>query len=71
MFTDDFNPATALAAASCPRCHAVGLVEIDCEAHDNTPTEHQYREGPTICPSVYARCAACGLVGEWPGMCHA
>lgn len=69
MFTEDFNPAQRLATEVCPRCHAVGLVEIDAETYDAVPITDRHRGGAIVCPSVYCRCPSCDLVAEWPGMC--
>lgn len=69
MFDDDFDPATALAAAACPRCRAVGLVEADRDTVDATPPADRHQAPYSIEPSVFARCPACGLVMEWPGCC--
>ena len=70
MFTEDFNPTAALAAASCPRCHTVGLVEITYKAYRATPQANQYQAQFIVAPSIPARCPACGLVMEWPGCCE-
>ncbi|ART52336.1 hypothetical protein CBP34_12645 [Acidovorax carolinensis] len=68
VFAENFNPLAALAAARCPRCHAVGLVEIDGEAHDKAPEADKHQAKFHVNPGLYAQCPACGLVGEWPGM---
>lgn len=69
MFVNDFNPATALAAAHCPRCRALGLVAIDSDAYDAAPLEHRHQATAYISPSLTAQCPACRLVMEWPGCC--
>lgn len=69
MFTDDFDPVTTLGAEDCPRCLAHGLVcatHNDCE---NVKPEDIAPELWIVCPSLTAKCPACGLVGEWPAMC--
>lgn len=68
MFTEDFNPAQRLAAETCPRCHTVGLAASDAETYANTPEADRHVETVIVCPSITARCPACGLVGNWPGM---
>lgn len=70
MFIEDFSPSAALAAASCPRCHTLGLVAITDEASRATPTANQLQAQFIIDPSIPARCPACGLVMEWPGCCE-
>lgn len=70
MFIEDFNPAPELAATHCPRCHAVGLVEITFEVYQATPPANQHQAKFIIDPSIPARCPACGLVMEWPGCCE-
>lgn len=69
MFTEDFNPAQRLATEVCPRCYAVGLAVPDAETYANTQEVDHHIETMTICPSITAWCPACGLVGNWPGMC--
>lgn len=69
MFADDFAPAAALAAAACPRCRAVGLVETDTDTVSAAPPADRHQARAIINPSVPARCPACGLVMEWPGCC--
>jgi hypothetical protein len=44
------------------------LVEIDGEAHDKAPEADKHQAKFHVSPGLYARCPACGLVGEWPGM---
>jgi phage FluMu protein Com len=70
MFADHFNPKAALTAAHCPRCKALGLTEIDPATYEATPRANRYQAQCLIDPSVYARCAACGCVMEWPGCCE-
>lgn len=70
MFIEDFNPTAELAAAQCPRCHALGLVEIPYEAYRATPPANQHQAKFIIDPSTPARCPACGLVMEWSGCCE-
>lgn len=67
MFTDDFDPAATLAEAACPRCHCVGLVEVDDEIREATPPADRHQPRYYVDPSIAARCPACGLVMEWPG----
>lgn len=69
MFVDDFDPAAALAATACPRCHAVGLVETDPDTVNTTPPTDRHQARCIVSPSVPARCPACGLVMDWPGCC--
>ncbi|MDH4463127.1 MAG: hypothetical protein QE290_03715 [Acidovorax sp.] len=68
MFADDFDPVAALAAETCPRCHSVGLTNINSETYEASSEVDRHPVKFTVCPSLYARCAACGLVGEWPDM---
>lgn len=70
MWAQDFNPSAALASASCPRCHTVGLTEIPFETYSATPTANQHQAKFIINPSIPARCPACGLVMAWPGCCE-
>lgn len=67
MFIEDFNPSAPLAAASCPRCHTVGLVEIDSEAYAIAPATDRHQAAYLTDPSVPSKCPACALVMEWPG----
>lgn len=67
MFIEDFNPSVPLGTASCPRCHAVGLVAIDSDAYAIAPAADRHQAAYHIDPSVPARCPACALVMEWPG----
>jgi hypothetical protein len=69
MFADDFDPSVALAAAACPRCHALGLVETDTDTVNATPRADRHQARVIVSPSVPARCPACGLVMDWPGCC--
>lgn len=68
MFAEDFDPATRLAACHCSRCGALGLIPTDRDTVATARPEDQHQPKFIICPSVHARCPACGLVGEWPGM---
>lgn len=68
MFADDFDPIAKLAAERCPRCQSVGLEEITLETYDVAPEVDRHPVKFTVCPRLFARCAACGLVGEWPDM---
>lgn len=68
MFADDFDPVVALAAETCPRCHSVGLTNINSETYGASSEVDRHPMKFTVCPSLFARCAACGLVGEWPDM---
>lgn len=67
MFVEGFSPAAALASVACPRCHAVGLVEIDGDTYAATPASDKHQATYYIDPSVTARCTACNLAMEWPG----
>lgn len=69
MFAPTFDPAAALAATACPRCRAVGLVEVDQDTHDAAPLADRHKGTAMVDPSVPAQCPACGLVMEWPGCC--
>lgn len=68
VFVDDFNPVERLAQEMCPRCRTVGLVRATHEDVENVRPEDQHQPKFVICPSLAARCPACGLVGEWPDM---
>lgn len=68
MFVDGFDPVARLAACRCSRCGALGLIETDEATVSAARPDHKHQPKFIICPSVYARCPACGLVGEWPGM---
>ncbi len=68
MFADDFDPMARLAREDCPRCKVRGLVLATDEDCDNLKSEDRALEWSTVCPSVAAKCLACGLVGEWPAM---
>lgn len=68
MFADDFDPVAALASETCPRCQSFGLTNINSETYEAAPAADRHPVKFTVCPSLYARCAACGLVGEWPDM---
>lgn len=67
MLTEGFDQAAALKAAACPRCHAIGLVEIDHDTYTATPSSDKHQAAFHIDPTVPARCPACSLVMEWPG----
>lgn len=69
VFADDFDPVARLAREDCPRCKAHGLVPATHEDCDNVKPEDRAKEWAAVCPSVAARCPACGLVGAWPAMC--
>lgn len=69
MFVEDFNPVATLAAAKCPRCHAVGLTVIDPKTYSEAPARHRHQARYIVNPSVPARCPACELVAEWPSCC--
>ena len=69
MWANDFSLNAALAAASCPRCYAFGLIEIDTDTYRAAVPENRHQAKFLIDPSVPARCPACGLVMEWPGCC--
>lgn len=66
MFTEDFNPVAALAACRCPRCAREGLAPIQEATYLAAPPGARVVSA-SIEPSVYAQCAACGAVMEWPG----
>ena len=66
MFTDEFSPAEALAVTPCPRCKAMGMLEIDSEKYDSTLPADKYQATHHIDPSIACRCSLCGLVAEWP-----
>lgn len=68
MFVDDFDPIAALAGATCPRCLTWGLVPPTAAESASVRPEDVHRPAAFICPSLPARCPACGLVGEWPAM---
>ena len=69
VFVDDFDPVARLAVEVCPRCKGRGLVLATSEDCDNVKPEDRAQEWATVCPSVAAKCSACGLVGLWPAMC--
>lgn len=69
MFTDDFDPVKRLAAEICPRCKHLGLVCPTQEDCDNCKPEDEFRAAWHVCPSIGAKCPACGLMGDWPAMC--
>ena len=69
VFADDFDPGATLAGYDCPRCKGRGLVPATDEDCDNVKPEDRAEEWSTVCPSVAAKCPACGLVGQWPAMC--
>lgn len=64
MFIDTFNPATALAATSCPRCAHKGLVKVGGETYQKAPN---HEPKATIDPSIYGQYPACRKAVEWPG----
>lgn len=70
MFIEGFNPEAAFAAASCPRCSTVGLVEIDYDTYTATATADKHQAAYLIDPSVPAKCPACALVMEWHAALH-
>lgn len=67
MLTEGFDLTAALKVAACPRCHAVGLVEIDHDTYTATPSRDKHQAAYLMDPSVPARCPACVLVMEWHG----
>jgi phage FluMu protein Com len=67
MRTEGFDQTAALNAAACPRCHSVGLVEIDDDTYTATAAGNKHHAAQLLDPSIPARCTACGLVMEWPG----
>lgn len=66
MIDPSFDRKAALAAASCPRCAGVGLVESDHDHWEATPRADRHYPAASIEPSVYVRCEACAVVTEWP-----
>lgn len=68
MIAENFDTTAALAGAVCPRCRAVGLEPIDFDTLEQAREQNRHKARAYIDPSVPARCPACGLVGEWPGM---
>lgn len=70
MFTEDFNPAKVLATETCPRCKHLGLVRPTQEDCDNCKPEDVFQAAWNVCPSIEAKCPACGLMGDWPAMCR-
>lgn len=69
MFADDFNPVATLAEEDCPRCKGRGLVLATDEDCDNVKPEERAQASSAICPSLAAKCPACGFLGDWPAMC--
>jgi hypothetical protein len=69
MFSDDFNPKAVLTTETCPRCHTVGLAVPDAETCARTTAADWFEGGYDIRPSITAWCPACGVMGDWPGMC--
>lgn len=69
MFADDFNPAQRLATEVCPRCHAVGLAVPDAETRARATDADWFEGWCDMRPSITAWCPACGVMGDWPGMC--
>lgn len=66
MWVEGFDADAMLARLLCPRCGHAGLVAPVWD--EEVKPEDRY-EGDTIyCPSVPAKCPACGLVGEAPPM---
>lgn len=63
----DISP-TSLTADRCPRCRSVGLSEIDGDTYRATPDQDRHQSHYFVCPSVYCRCPACGLVAELHGL---
>lgn len=70
MRIEDFDQAAAMGAAICPRCHAVGLVEIDYDIYATAAAADRHLAAYLIDPSVPARCPACALVMEWHAALH-
>lgn len=66
MFAADFDPVAALAAERCPRCGHAGLVLTDHETYYSAASEARIRSIASVDPSVYAQCAECQAVMEWP-----
>jgi len=62
MFIDTFSLKAALDAATCPRCHTLGLTETASDAYDAAPPEHRHQAKYLLRPSLSARCPACLLV---------
>lgn len=68
MWADAFDPVKTLAGETCPRCQHMGLVcptQEDCE---NCKPEDEFQASVVVCPSIGAKCPACGLMGDWPAM---
>lgn len=63
----DISP-TSLTADRCPRCHSVGLSEIVGDTYRDAPDKDRHQSRYLVCPSVYCRCPACGLVAELHGL---
>jgi len=66
MWAEDFDPKEALAACPCPRCEALGLLEIDNETYTAAPDRDRHQAAYIISPSIAAKCPACDLVMEYP-----
>jgi hypothetical protein len=69
MFSEDFNPSQRLATEKCPRCHSVGLAVPDADTCANLTEANRHIDAVHVSPDITAWCPACGLVGNWPGMC--
>lgn len=69
MFAEDFDSVASLAGEDCPRCKARGLVPATDEGCHDVKPEDRAQEWCVVCPSLTAKCPACGLVGAWPAMC--
>ena len=68
MFIEDFSPTQRLATEVCPRCRSVGLLEIDRDIYRAALDQDRHESRYLVCPSVYCRCPACGLVAELSGL---
>lgn len=55
----------ALAVATCLRCYATGLTEIDSDDCVATPKIDRGDASADLCPSVYVRCDARAMGSEW------
>lgn len=68
MRVEQFRAEDEFSATPCPRCHSVGFTEIDWDTYRATPDKDRHENRYLMCPSVYCRCPACGLVAELGGL---
>jgi hypothetical protein len=66
VIVESFDRKAALAAATCPRCNCVGLVESDYDQWEAASQADRHYPKGSLEPSVYARCTACNVMTEWP-----